>query len=58
MPTENEISIENAHVNENPPAHNEEIEEDIEDGDVDELGQEKEVPAETIIVLTLDPMLA
>lgn len=41
------------HVNENPPFHNEEIEQDIEENE-----EEEEVQAETISVPCIDLMLA
>lgn len=37
--------------------HNEELEDDIEVGDVEENGQEEEVPAETTFVPPIDPVL-
>lgn len=33
----NEVPIDNVLVNENPPAHNEEIEEEVENEDVEEI---------------------
>uniref|UniRef100_M1DRG1 Uncharacterized protein n=1 Tax=Solanum tuberosum TaxID=4113 RepID=M1DRG1_SOLTU len=45
--TKNKVHVENAHVNENPPQHNEEIEENVDVEDVEENGQEEEVLAET-----------
>ncbi|TMX02961.1 hypothetical protein EJD97_019042 [Solanum chilense] len=45
-------------MNEEPVSHNEEIEEDIEAGDVEEVGQDEEVPAEYTFVPLLDPTSA
>ena len=36
MSARNDLLVENSHVNENPYVHNEEIEKDIEVGDVEE----------------------
>lgn len=52
------MATENVPQNEAPPVHNQNIEEDIELGDVEKVGQEKEVPAETTIVPHIDQVLA
>ncbi|XP_049379798.1 putative disease resistance RPP13-like protein 1 [Solanum stenotomum] len=53
-PTGNRAHVENAHVNENPPAHHEEIEE--ENVDADDVGQAEEVQAKTTDVPPIDPV--
>uniref|UniRef100_M1DLH6 Uncharacterized protein n=1 Tax=Solanum tuberosum TaxID=4113 RepID=M1DLH6_SOLTU len=57
-PDVNEVPIKNVPMNENHLAHNEEIEEDIEVEDVEENGQEEEVPTETVVVPPIDLVLA
>uniref|UniRef100_M1DLC1 'chromo' domain containing protein n=1 Tax=Solanum tuberosum TaxID=4113 RepID=M1DLC1_SOLTU len=56
-PTGNGAPVENALVNESPHAHHEEIEENV-DVDVEDLGQEGEVQAESTSVTSLDLVLA
>uniref|UniRef100_M1DE13 Uncharacterized protein n=1 Tax=Solanum tuberosum TaxID=4113 RepID=M1DE13_SOLTU len=55
-PAMNEVPIDNILMNENPHAHNEEIEEDIEVEDVEENGQEGKVLAKTAVVPPIDPI--
>ena len=45
-------------MNENPSADNKKIERDIEGGYVEEVGHDEQVPVETTIVPSLDPVLA
>ncbi|KAH0765510.1 hypothetical protein KY285_001381 [Solanum tuberosum] len=56
-PAGNGAPVENAPMNENPHAHHEEIEENV-DVDVEDLGQKREVQAETTCDPPLDPVLA
>uniref|UniRef100_M1DLJ5 'chromo' domain containing protein n=1 Tax=Solanum tuberosum TaxID=4113 RepID=M1DLJ5_SOLTU len=56
-PAGNGAPVENAPMNENPHAHHEEIEENV-DVDIEDLGQEGEVQAETTCVPPLDPVLS
>ncbi|WMV44926.1 hypothetical protein MTR67_038311 [Solanum verrucosum] len=53
-----EALVKNAPMNENPHAHHEEIEENVDVEDVEEVGHEKEVPTGTTGVPPLDPVLA
>lgn len=52
-PTKDGVLVENAPKNEAPPMHHEEIEENVE-----EVGQEEEVPTENIGIPPIDPVLA
>ena len=58
MPVVYGSPLKNYLMNEEPLAHNEEIEEDIEAGDVEEVGQDEEVPAEYTFIPLLDPASA
>ncbi|KAH0743175.1 hypothetical protein KY290_031168 [Solanum tuberosum] len=57
-PTRDGATIENVPRNENPHVHHEEIEENVEVEDEENVGQEKEVQAETTGIPPLDPVLA
>lgn len=50
--------IENAPRNENPHVYLKKIEKNVEVEDDEDVGQEEEVPAETISIPLLDPVLA
>jgi len=52
-PTRDGAPVDNALRNENPPAHHEEIEENVEIENKENVGQEKEVQAEITLFLPL-----
>uniref|UniRef100_M1DAK3 Uncharacterized protein n=1 Tax=Solanum tuberosum TaxID=4113 RepID=M1DAK3_SOLTU len=57
-PTRDGAPVENAPRNEAPPAHHEEVDENVEVENEENVGQEEEVQAETICIPPLDPVLA
>uniref|UniRef100_M1DL04 'chromo' domain containing protein n=1 Tax=Solanum tuberosum TaxID=4113 RepID=M1DL04_SOLTU len=57
-PAGNEDHVQNALMNENPHAHHEEIEENVDVENIEDVGQEKEVQDETIDVPPIDTVLA
>lgn len=57
-PVVNEMLIDNVPVNENPLAHNKEIEEKVEIEDVEEIEQEEGVQVEVIRIRPIDLVLS
>ncbi|KAH0741272.1 hypothetical protein KY290_034315 [Solanum tuberosum] len=56
-PIEDGAPVDNTPMNENLLAHHREIDKDVEVDDIEEIGQEEAVPAETTSVPPLDPVL-